>query len=405
MADNEFDKTVKLPSAGSQDNSPSFDKTVKLSPADDKTVKLSSTSSQPSAPISPLPPFQPRNPVMTLAPSPVPQKKSGGLKIFLIILFVLIVILGAGWYFLPTWLKGRADRYANEGQHLKAVQQLRWSLYLFPLKKEVILVSLGKELRLSNDLMGAQETLENVLNKNPNDYEALRELGQTMIGVGQTQKAFDLFQQCLQVNPEDYEILKWSAQLAFELKNYQASSINYQKFVQSGKAEPEDWFRLGISYFETGKLEEANNAFRSASEMNKKLKGVYAYQAKIKISQKQYLQGVELYKQELALSPEDPMLIETFAETCLQGGSASLEEKKPNDAIQFYKEGINVNSKYSANLHYQLASVFSQQKKKKDALAHLTQAVQMDSTLKLKATRDPSFRLYIKLPEFKKILR
>lgn len=410
MTENEFEKTVKLPAGGSvptQNSSPSAeDKTLRLTPEHEKTVKLSavpsappmgsaSASDQEKAAVSPPPP----------PPSEISLGKSNRIKVFGMAISIAVIILVGAWFFLPNWFRGRAEKLAKEGKHSDSAKQLQRALYFFPLKSDTFLIFLGREQRLSKDILNSQKTLEKLIRKNPTHFQALRELGQTLREAGQNQKAFDLFQKCIQLKPGDNEALQWSAQLAFELKNYSATVSAYEILTKSGMLEANDWYQLGVSYYALGKLEESANALQTAWEKNKTLKGVNALLAKIYLSQEKFAEGVSLYKLELSLAPDDPLLAETFAETCLQAGTSFLSQKKLNDALPILQEGLSVPSKNSSALHYELAIAFTMSRKKKDALSHLSEAVQTDPTLKAQAKKEPAFAAWRKSPDFAKIVR
>ena len=198
MAENEFDKTVKLPSG----SVPAQDKTVRLTREDEKTVKLATAPSA-AAPVAPQPPQAQAQPL----PAPVSQEiKPSSAKTALVTIATVAAILAAAWYFLPPVLSGSADKLAQSGKHAEAAQMYRRAVYLFPLKIEKYMVLLARELRLAGDVKGAQEYLEKVLAKNPNLYDAQKELGLAAKLAGQNQKALDLLQKCV---GDDLKVLRW----------------------------------------------------------------------------------------------------------------------------------------------------------------------------------------------------
>ena len=226
MAENEFEKTVKLPASPSQAIPPSppqnapqtdSDKTVKLSVQDDKTVKL-----QASEAISPPAPAPSQTPPPQSPPSPPPPpafisspKAETGKAIWIIAGGIIVLLAAASWLVLPPWLKGKAEHLSKKGNHSEASKKLKMALSVFPLKFESYLILLGREQRLSLDFSNAEKSLEKILARNPGNYEAARELGLTLRESGDKQKALESFQKCLQFNSDDVDVLQWSAALAF----------------------------------------------------------------------------------------------------------------------------------------------------------------------------------------------
>jgi hypothetical protein len=66
---------------------------------------------------------------------------------------------------------------------------------------------------------------------------------------------------------------------------------------------------------------------------------------------------------------------------------------------------LTVPSKKAAELHYRLGAAFARQKKTREALDHLGQAVKADPSLKRSAAQDPDFASARRLPAFRKIVR
>ena len=67
--------------------------------------------------------------------------------------------------------------------------------------------------------------------------------------------------------------------------------------------------------------------------------------------------------------------------------------------------GTTVSSKNLAKLHYELARALAYQRKRKDALNHLGQAVKADPAFKAQAKKDAAFALWRRQPDFQKTVR
>ena len=407
MAENDFDKTVKL-SSGSTPTvpPPSLDKTIKLTPQDDKTVKL--TSVPPISPTAPPVPSQTTAQPVPLPPqvlAPPTTKAGSGTRIIIIAGSILVIALGSSWYFLPPWLKKKAGKLSQQEKHSEAAQNLKMALVFFPLNGNPYLVSLGREQRLSKDFSGSQKSLEKVLSKNPEHFEALRELGFTFKDLGQSQKALETLQKCVQINANDHEALKWVARLSYDLKDYNVSTQAYEQLSKTSEIDAQDWYQLGRAYFELGKMDESAGALANASKMNKDLKGVHGLLAKIDAAQGKFAEAVGENKVELSMSPNDAGLQEALAESAWQAGTNALAGKNRDAAASFFEEGLAVPSKQAGNFHFELSKIFWAKHKKKESLGHLKEAVQSDPSFKIKARRDPAFASLRKSAEFQKAVR
>src|SRR5437773_1851678 len=96
MADGDFEKTVKLNPGGTVPGARDTDKTVKLSPEQDKTAKLSSLRGVPEPDLASVESLIP-------PPSRSSSGKFNPIK-FAGVIVVVLAVLGAGWYLAPGFL-------------------------------------------------------------------------------------------------------------------------------------------------------------------------------------------------------------------------------------------------------------------------------------------------------------
>ncbi len=384
MAENDFEKTVKL-SAGA----PSQDQTVKLTPNQDKTANI------------PIP--EVNLPAIDPLSSEDGNKKLTPIKIGGIVILVHL-ILGGAWYGVPQFLMKKAMSDSAAGNHADAAKQLGYALYLFPLKSELYLTALGKEQRLSNDLAGAQASLEKALKVKPDFYEAARELGLTCNAQGQSQRAFDLLSKCYKTNPNDKEILTLAAQLSIDLKDFKSAAELYKTITKSG-GDAEDFQKLGIALHETGKDDEAVPSLEQAVQKNKNLKSVSGLLAKIYLKQEKHEKAIAAAESEIALVPNDAEMSRIIEESSLKAAQDAINAKNYSQAESFIETGLKFSSTEKAHFHYELARISALQKKKNDVFKHLLQAAALDKSLKAVAKKDGSFAAYKQTPQFKKIVK
>jgi len=408
MAENDFDKTVKMPAGGIKQEQ-SSDKTIQGLPAakieagEDKTVKLAApqaTAAQPQQTPKPEIPA----PISVIPPSHEGMKIT---RLHMITIFFALVLIAAGsiWYFMPGYIKNRAEKLTKESKYTQSAMLLKRALYLFPLHPDQVLIPLGKNLRLSKEFSEAQKHLEIALSRKPDSIEALSELGLTFVQLGQKQKAFDTFQKALSIAKDDQNILRWSAQIAYELKDLGSSSSSFEKLRSAGAATAEDLKDLGIVYFEMGKFAESEKALAESRNTNPKLKGLNTLMARTYSAEEKFEDAVKLYKDELALSPDNPDLAENFAGACIKASDDFAAKNKPEDSLKYLENGLTVSSKQSPSIHYKIAAIYAKQKKSKEALNHLGLAITATPEFKTMAAKDPSFTPIRKLPNFKKLVK
>ncbi len=416
MAESDYEKTVRLPASAPKSTpvtppaAPSADKTVKLTPADAKPVKLTvpaaPASGAPAAPAAPAAVHTPE-PIAPPPPPPPPAKasKSKAVKIVAISISVLIVLLAGAWFGLPPFLKGRAEKLAKEGKYQGAAKQLSLALKIHPLKMQDYLLPLGQAQRQAKNYPDAQSALEKFLTMVPNDFAGMKELGQVYKEMNQPQKALDIFLKCATAKPMDMDVPRWAADLAFDQKNYGVAVTFYEALKTANKLEPADWINLGKSYYEAKKFPEAVSTLQAALEKDSNLKGVRPILAAIAVAENRLPDAVTLYHDELSLSPDDEALKNSFGETCLNAGLAMRQQKKLADASQYFQLGLTAASVSSANLSYNLAAVYAQQRKAKDAITNLSAAIQKDPAMKASAKSDASFASLKKNPAYLKLLK
>lgn len=402
MADNDFDRTVKLPSgtppADKTGQIPAADQTMKLAPDPDKTMKLSSSP-------APAPAAAPAQPAVALPPPP-PAPEKPKKRLAWVLILVLVLALGGAWFVAPSILMKRASSQSAAGDHARAAKTLRTVLLLHPRKPQAYSVALGHELNLGSDFTQAQTVLEPVVEKDPGDLAALRELSQSYLGAGQQQKAFRSLQTFTQKRPDDWEALKWFAQVAFDLKDYPAAATAYEKLVDSGAADPGDWYKMGQVFAEVGKWPQAENALAIAAEKAAKPQGWNRLMARVLTEEGKFVEAVPLYREEIQTAPSDAALAQAYAETCQKAAESLVLQGKVDDAIALLNEGLTVPSTKAPELHYRLATLLAARPRKmRETLGHLAQAVKADPALKAQAAKDSAFVRIRRFASFRRIIR
>ena len=408
VPDSGFDKTVKLDAAGA--GARPDDKTIKLTPADEKTIVLSPQKPAPAAP-APTPPPPPMPglsdagipPLVSLPPE---AKGSSAGKIAWIAAAAAVLLGAAAWLALPPLLKSQARNLSSRGSHADAAKYLKWALVLRPADAPAYWLELGKALRLSQDYAGAQKALEKSL-MNPPDtyYAALKESGLAQKEMGLSQGAYDALKTYAAVRPAEPEILDAYAQAAFNVKDYKTAAEAYEGLVRAGQADAGDLFRMGGALLALGKTEEARQSLESAAEKARDMKGIHELLSKAYLALERPADAVGAMKMEISLSPNEPALAEDFAGLCLQAAAAAAKDRKWDEGIRHLQEGLGVASGKTASLHYELARLYAGKKNRREALSHLKDALAADPALKPGARREAAFSAWARTPDFIRLTR
>ncbi len=428
MADSDYEKTVKLtpggipsaPGAGSSQPSqppsgdlektvkinalPPQEKTSKLIPQDEKTVKLtpgSLVNQKLAASPNPLPILQPAQSAQ------MPELKASNKRIKIIGLFLALVfiLLGAVWFFAPTWLKSQAQSVSAVGKHAEAAQRLSWALYLYPRDMGAYKFLYGQELRLSKNLPQAQKVFDELLAQKPDHYSALKELGLTYREAGTLQKALELFLKCAQQNAADMEVLQWSAELAYDLKDLPLAQKNLESLLKAGRGTLDHNYMLGSVFSEQGKFDESISVLKSALVKDSNYRAAHTLLTKIYQSQKNYTDAIAEAKLDYSLSGNNAELKTAIESLGMEGGNFFISNKDWKNALNAYQEGLAYTSPdMLAAYNYQLAVCFANLNNSGEALSYLGHAVVLDAALKLKARADKNFNRLKALKPFKKIV-
>ncbi|OGR89047.1 MAG: hypothetical protein A3A86_02185 [Elusimicrobia bacterium RIFCSPLOWO2_01_FULL_60_11] len=397
MADGDFEKTVKL-TAGGASPSQDMDKTVKLTPQGQGPVKLTPSQNIPE----PMPASLPS--IESLLPPVQEQSHRPGMAKAIAAVAVILIILGAAWYLVPGMLMKSAAKLSAQGDHAKAAKQLLWAQSLFPMDKVKYMATMGKEMRLSSDLAGAQAALEKVLKQDPDNAIAVREMGLTAKAQGRNTAAFEYLNRAYQSNSNDSEALTLAAQIAFEMKDYKNAVPLYQALTQAG-GSAQDFFALGTALKETGQQDAAVAAFQACLFKNGAALGVHKMLTRIMMEKGDHESALMHGELEMQGSPNDPELPDMIAESALKSSGNAYAKKDYMRASGFLQRGLKIPSNGTAALHYDMAKVCAKLKKTAQALTHLRGAIAADKALKIQAKKDAAFSAWRKNPQFIKIVR
>ncbi|MBK8020169.1 MAG: tetratricopeptide repeat protein [Chloroflexi bacterium] len=108
------------------------------------------------------------------------------------------------------------------------------------------------------------DTLEQVLESNPNNLDALYALGYFQYQVyGDPNKASDYLGRCLVADPQNISCLNYMATVQIGLGNPEAAAEHYQRIVDTGTQDPIYFLRAGRTYADLGDCRRATPLLRT----------------------------------------------------------------------------------------------------------------------------------------------
>jgi len=149
----------------------------------------------------------------------------------------------------------------------------------------------------------AQQSLNTVFDKKPNDFKALQLMGIVHISQKQFSRAEKTFNKALKINPQVAEL----------------------------------YFNYGILYLSQNKFELAQQKLKKALKLRPNMIKAWQYSAKIHTKLAEYDQAIIAYKKLLSIDPSHPKIYLNLAKLF-------LKQNIKSEAIRYLKHGIKINA-------------------------------------------------------------
>ena len=181
------------------------------------------------------------------------------------------------------------------------------------------------------DLELAQKEAQEVLERQPANYQAKRILGNAYVGQ----------------------------------KKYNPAQITFESMIEMAPDNPVGYSRLGLLQQVLGKYEPALQNFEKALAINPKLMNVFANVVQVDAAQKEYDRALERCDRQLKIVEDSPSAIAVVYN--LKGG-LYLAQNKTSVAEEYFQKAIDENPDF-LQPYYSLARIYLADKKVEDAIS------------------------------------
>lgn len=107
-----------------------------------------------------------------------------------------------------------------------------------------------------------------VLDKEPDNPDALALLGEYFVINSEDTKALHCFEKAIKIKPENIKYRFDAARHLYELGNFEAAELQMRYYLSAVSEDCEAWIYLGLLYGELGELENAVKVFKKAQSLD-----------------------------------------------------------------------------------------------------------------------------------------
>jgi len=170
------------------------------------------------------------------------------------------------------------------------------------------LMARAKSAVLSRDFSVAKKIYEDLIAKDPSDYEALSELGSMYVKSGQDKNAYAVYSKILKENSKDVVALNEMGAIYRRLKEYDKSVDMLQRAVIVDETNIQSFYNLGFTYKIIGKYDSAIKAFERVLDVNPNDVLAYNHIGTIYAAKGDYSKAIEFYHRGLLIDTNHPVL-------------------------------------------------------------------------------------------------
>jgi tetratricopeptide (TPR) repeat protein len=297
-----------------------------------------------------------------------------------------------------------ATLLANAGEASKAKKYFNHALKLEP-ENPAVHFGLGKLIHASTDNIDQAEAhFRRVLEKEPNHYKALCQLGIIYLEKDEIEKAAEYLKQSLAINPKFVTALVYMGNTLFEAGNYNSAVKYHQQALKENPNEVQAMIGYGNALYEMGNPSDAIEKYRQALSIDNNMADIhynlgnalylkediqsalYHYQQAINLNPSKpeahynlgncyciltdYTSAVSAYSQSIKLDPKNSAAYYNL-------GNALYMKNLYDDAISAFREAIRLNPD-SAEFHFNIATVYQEKGEIDKATIHFKESVSYD---------------------------
>ncbi|MHC4512463.1 MAG: O-linked N-acetylglucosamine transferase family protein [Planctomycetota bacterium] len=216
----------------------------------------------------------------------------------------------------------------------------------------------------------AVELITRAVGVNPNNAEACYRLGNAVVRQGDLEQAIGWYERAVQLQP-DYPEACYNLGTAMTQLDRTDEAIRwYERAIESKAAYPEACFNLGNAVSRQGRLQEAVEWYRKALQINPELTAVHNNLANMLMEQGELEGAINHYRQALELEPG-------YAEAHNNLGNVFVKQGRYAAASDCYEQALEHGSG-SAETHKNLGVARANQGNRAAAIASFREALRLD---------------------------
>lgn len=198
--------------------------------------------------------------------------------------------------------------------------------------------------------------LKKYLQKNPSSAKGLKKISNEYFKLNQWNNAIETFETYLKINNKDSNAYFKLAESYYQINNVENAVKNYEQSLENqDKKLPKHiqstaYYKLGLLNLKNNDQYKANQLFKKAIKLDKKLKGKDFGIGVFHEHYKQYNYAIEAYKESLSQDDKNADLYFKLAK--LLEKTNELDE-----AIKYYNQALKID-KTQADWHYALANCY-----------------------------------------------
>lgn len=214
--------------------------------------------------------------------------------------------------------------------------------------------------------------------------------GKALLYKSSYEEALTDFEKAIKLKPDDPEAWLNKGFTLGKLKRnneeitaYEEALNAYEKAIEPKSDDPKTWFNKGFMLLELKRHEEALNAFKKTIELNPYDPDAWFNKGIVLSNLKRYEEALVAYEKAIELNPHDP-------KTWFNKGITLGNLKRNNEELAAYGKAIELNPD-GPDAWFNKACCFSLNGDTSLAIQNLKQSIDIDSTFRDKAKKDPDF--------------
>ena len=263
----------------------------------------------------------------------------------------------------------------KNGNLEEAEVKLKNSLKIIPNRLSTMNNLANVFLRLNKQEEAAQ-LIEEIIRKNPNDYDSNLIKSRLFEINGRYREALETLDNIIhEKHDEDcHEALYSRGKILEKLLNFQDAIKDYEKVIYIKPNHLNSYIRLGLIFYKIQRYEESIRIYNDAIKINNKESDIYNNLGLSQIEIGLYSDAISNFEIALKINPN-------LAGTYLNIGVAYVKKGQKKDSIFFFEKAININKNY-VEAYENLGKVHQE-------LKNLDKAVEYyQSALKINPKRD-----------------